>query len=95
MSKVASMTRTQNSYSVALAELGFTGGMKKESLSMTLDLATVKIAVKVSENSSIKIVTTDYKAEGKPKETTQTFFPPASDFSSGVVLGHVNQILGK
>jgi len=87
------MTRTQNSYFSALEELGFKGGAKKESLSMTLELASLKIAIKITGDSSTKIVTTNYKADGTSKETTQTFFPPASEFATGVVLNHIKGII--
>lgn len=94
MSKATiTMTRTQNSYFSALEGLGFTGGMKKESLSMSFELASLKIAIKISGDSSTKIVTTEYKADGTSKDTTQTFFPPASEFSSGVVLKHVKELI--
>lgn len=95
MSKVATiaMTRTQDAYSSALTELGFKGGVKKESLSMSIEMASAKVSVKITADSSIKIITTEYAVDGKTKETTQTFFPPASDFSAGIVMEHVKQVL--
>lgn len=87
------MTRTQHSYLSALEELGFKGGLKKESLSMNLEMASVKVSVKIGADSSTKIVTTEYKADGTSKETTQTFFPPASEFATGVVLNHIREII--
>lgn len=94
MSKATvTMTRTQNSYFSALEELGFKGGLKKESLSMTLELASLKVSIKIGPDTSTKIVSTAYKADGTSKDTTQTFFPPASEFSAGVVMSHIKAII--
>ena len=93
------MTKTQTDYIAALEALGFAASAKKGTATMTRKFhagdgtLNMSLTVKISADDSIKLTKTTFPENSNPKETTQTFFPPASNISTGIVMAEIHDSL--
>lgn len=88
------LTENQVLYVKALTKLGFAAKKNPATFVREATKASPSVTVKLSSDGSIKVTALVVRAGKDPKETTQTFFPPASNFSTGIVMDEVRSLIG-